>query len=108
MFAREFIRITESLTNPPDIDYNSSSRALKTFQTEQKALLVEFSESRRVSQDDDPLVEEGKNLVDKLRPVIRLIDKDQSIPATLQLTFWLKEVTLFRDRLKRLTGNSER
>ena len=108
MFAREFIRITESLTNPPDIDYNSSSRALKTFQTEQKALLVEFSESRRVSQDDDPLVEEGKNLVDKLRPIIRLIDRDQSIPATLQLTFWRKEVTLFRDRLKRLTGNSER
>jgi hypothetical protein len=106
MFAREFIRITESLTSPPAIDYNSSSKGLKTFQSEQKALLAEFRESRRISRDDDPLIEEGKNLIDKLRPIIRLIDKDQSIPATLQLTLWRQEVTLFRDRLKRLTGDS--
>ncbi|MDB4659163.1 hypothetical protein OAE43_00360 [Akkermansiaceae bacterium] len=105
MFAREMLRLTSTLSQVPKIEFNSGSRPLKTFHKEQRDILENFRERRRIGRDDKEVLTSGIDLIDKLRPIIRLIEKNEGITGAVQLVAWRAEAILFRQRLQRLSGD---
>ncbi len=105
MFARELLRLTPSLTRTPEVDFSNGSKKLKEFHARQRQILEDFRDSRQVDRDDRAFIEDGIDLVDRIRSIARLFLTGKSTAGTLALKNWKEQAQLFRKKIERLTGD---